>query len=190
MLKHVALLFLQLTLALIVSVDNQGWVLPLALGPVLVLDRGAFRVLVRGRLLLFLALMVGGVPLVVGTRSADVLGVPYSPEYVDASLLMLYRSLIMLVALRLFTRRIRLDELATSLQRTRFRQFGDAFALSLELLPQLRATSRNAWRAYRRGRGSSGLIAHTRDWTVDFVTNMLLYAERYSGEKVQGEAHE
>lgn len=177
------LLCVQLALAISVTFENQLILLPVALLPVLVLEPGIFRFLLRWKLLLFLAVMVGGVPLVLGDRSATFMGIPYAPDYVQATVVMASRSLVILLSLKLFTQRLSLEELAERLGRTRFRQFGEAFTLSMELLPQLRRTAVQAYGEYRRAMPGRNVVRHTLSWAVELIARVLIHAEAYQYEK-------
>jgi hypothetical protein len=177
--RPLALLAFQLGVAVCITYQN-GWLLvPVALAPVLLLDRRLFRVLLHRRLLLFLALMVVGVPALIGTKTASFMGVPYSPEYLRASLVMVLRCMVILLALRLFTSRLSLVELAERVRHTRFRQFGEAFILATELLPRFRATATQAYAEFRTGLPARNLLHHTASWTVELIARVLVDAEQY-----------
>lgn len=173
------LLAAQLGLALVITWENQALLVPLALLPVVLLDPGALRILLRWKLLLFLGVMVAGIPLVAGSRSGSFLAVPYSPEYVRISVVMAWRSVVILLALRLFTRRISLDDLAERARRTRFRRFGEAFVLSMELLPSLRETALATYREYRGSMPRRGMVGHTHSWTIELMARAMVDAERF-----------
>lgn len=172
------LLVVQLVLAVSVSYENQCLLVPLALLPVLLLDPRALGILLRWKLLLVLGAMVAGVPLVGGSRSGTLFGVPYSPEYVEVSVVMAYRSILILLALRLFTRRISLEELAERARATRFRRFGESFALAMELLPPLRTTALQAYREYRGTMPRRRVVRHTLSWTAELLARVLVHAEQ------------
>lgn len=176
--RPLLVLALQLALALSLDAGNLALLFPVALLPVLLLHPPAFRILLRWRLLAFLAAMVGAVPLVAGTRSATTLGVPYSPEYVSISLVMAARSLVILLGLRAFTGRISLSQLALAARSTRFRGFAEAFGLAMDLLPTLRDTTRVTYREYRRTLPRGGVIRHTLTWSAELMARVLVQAER------------
>jgi hypothetical protein len=178
-----AVLAFQLGLAFFITWENQLLLAPLAVVPVVVMGPGAFRMLLRWKLLAFLAVMVGAVPLLLGEKTAAFHGIPYSPEYVKATLVMASRSIVILLSLKLFTQRLSLDELADYLARTRFHQFGEAFTLSLELLPQLRGTVREAYVEYRQALPGRNVIRHTMSWTVELIARVLVHAETYQYER-------
>lgn len=177
------LLATQLLLAISITFQNQLVLVPLALLPILLLNRGLFRILLRWKLLLFLAVMLGAVPVLLGEKSASFMGIPYSPEYVQATVVMAHRSVVILLALKLFTSRLSLDELARVIARTRFRQFGEAFGLSMELLPALRSTAVQAYREYRLSLPGRGVIRHTLSWMAELIARALVHAETLQTDK-------
>ncbi len=188
--RYVALLALQIGLAVSLTYENQWILAPLALLPVILLDWRILRVLLRWKLLLFLGLVVGGVPVFLGTKTASFLGVPYAPEYVRISVVMVDRCVIILLALKLFTSRLSLDELARRVRNTRFRQFGEAFALAMELLPQVRTTARQTYNEYRLTMPRRKVIRHTVSWTIELITRVLVYAENHQYQQECGEYDE
>ncbi len=181
--RWLTLLCVQLLLAISVTFENQLILVPLALAPVAILEPRAFRMLLRWRLLLFIALMVGGVPVLLGDRSAVFMGIPYAPEYVQATVVMVERGLIILMALKLFTTRLSLEEITRQLGRTRFRQFGEAFGLAMELLPQMRAMATESYHEYRSQRRGRNPIRHILSWTAELIARAVVRAESYSYKK-------
>jgi energy-coupling factor transporter transmembrane protein EcfT len=177
------LLGAQLLIAFSIGFESLPLLVPLALLPVLVLAPAQFRILLRWKLLLFLALIVGGVPLLLGERTALFAGVRYDPEYVRIGAVMAARAIVILLALRLFTSRISLEQLAAALARTRFRQFGEAFGLGMELLPQVRAAAAECYTQYRRAMPRRRVIRHTLSWTVELMASVVVRAETYYYEK-------
>jgi energy-coupling factor transporter transmembrane protein EcfT len=178
-----ALLAAQLLVAFCITFENQLILFPLALLPVAFLAPRAFRMLLNWKLLVFLGVMVGLIPLLLGDKTATFLGIPYAPDYVRATVVMASRSLVILLSLRLFTQRLSLEELADALARTRFRQFGEAFTLAMELLPQLRGTAMQAYGEYRRAMPGRNIVRHTLSWTVELIARVLIHAETYQYEK-------
>lgn len=174
-----ALLAFQVALALSVCWERIWMPAALALAPLLLVDRGAFRVLMRGRLLAFLGAMVVLVPLTTGSRSATALGVPYSPERVGLAVVMVVRSVILLLALRAFTRRVGLSDLARRVEASRLRGLGEAFALATELLPTLRQAAAQSYEEYRRTLPGRGALRHTVHWSVEVMARATVLAERH-----------
>jgi len=176
--RPLLLLLAQLGVALSIDFNNQLLLLPLALIPVLLLRWRLFGLLLRRNLLVFLALMIGGVPILLGGRSATVLGVPYSPDYLRASVVMAARCAVILLSLKLFTSLVSLNELADRMARTRFRQFGEAFQVSMQLLPRFRASALSSYREYRASLTRRNALPHTFSWTVELIARALVEAER------------
>jgi hypothetical protein len=183
MTSTLVLLCAQLMVAFFITWENQLLLVPLALLPVVVLGPGAFRMLLRWKLLLFLAVMVGAVPLLLGHKTATFMGIPYAPAYVEATLVMASRSLVILLSLKLFTQRLSLEELAERLARTRFHQFGEAFTLAMELLPHFRHTATEAYAEYRLELPGRNPVRHTASWVIEVIARVLIHAETYQYEK-------
>lgn len=188
MIRPLILLGIQLALAISITFENQILLVPLALLPVLLLNPWLFRTLLRWKLLLFLAIMVGGVPMLLGEKTATIMGIPYSPEYVRATMVMASRCVVILLALQLFTSTLSLEELARRVSRTRFRHFSEAFMLATELLPELRGTASQAYREYRLSLPGRNVIGHTLSWTAEFIARSLVHGENLVQRKLNGVA--
>lgn len=132
------ILLVLLALALAVSYRNQLYVVPAAIVLILAVDKAVFRVLLKWKLLVFLAILVFGVPVFAGNKDAVRWGIRYSTEIFQMSLVMVYRSIIILMAIKMFTRRISIQQIAGALEKARLRQLSQVFALAMTILPGLR----------------------------------------------------
>jgi len=175
--RHVALLAAQFLLAVSITFENQVVLVPAALLPVILIDRALLRALLRLRLLLFLGAIIGGVPLLLGEKTAIFLGMPFSPEYFRSGVVMVDRCIVIMLALKLFTSRLSPEELTARARGTRFHRFGETCSLALELLPRLRNTARGTWREFRAAKPRGSFVAHTASWTIELIARVIIAAE-------------
>jgi len=155
-------LLLGLGAALLLRESNQLYLFPAALLLLTLIDPRAWRIFRRWKLWLFFFFVVAVPVLFVGTRDALWLTIPYNSRMLALNLVMLERSIIIMLAIRMFTNRLSPEALSRGLARLRLQQFDEVFGLARTMLPELQETvgaelKGVEWRkALRR---PSGLIA-------------------------------
>lgn len=188
--KYLLVLLFQFGIALSVTYSNQFYTVPLAMLPIVLTDRSVLRILRRWKLVGFLVLMIFGVPLFVGDRSALFFGIPYSPEYFKISVVMGYRSIIILFSLKMFTNRIPLRELARRMQGGRFSKFGQVFSMASDLLPELRQVAVKTYTDYKGSGRDRNIVSHNFHWVTELIVRLLLTAEETHSKTTERTHHE
>ncbi len=170
-------------LALGMSYRNLVILVPLTFALALLTDLVAIRRIFRWKFVAFLAVLVFGIPLFIGQRNALFLGVPYSPEIFRMSVVMAFRSMAILMAIKIFTAHISVEQMAAALQRVRLKQFSHVFTISMHLLPEIRRITLNTFREYRTSVQGWNIFSQTFDWTVKLIVRLLYFAEQYDANQ-------
>jgi len=131
--------FLGVIAALLLNEHNHLCLFPAALAGLALIDRRAFRIFLRWKLWLFFLLLVAIPVLVVGPRDARWINLPYNSTMLRLNLLMVERSILLMLTLRMFTNRISPAALSRGLARIHLQQFDEVFRLSQSMLPELSA---------------------------------------------------
>ena len=170
-------------LALFLSYQNLGILVPFGLGVALLVDASVLRRLFRWKFVLFLALLVFAIPVFIGQRNAMFYGIPYSPEIFRMSLVMAFRSVTILTAIKIFTSHISVEQMALALQRVRLKQFSHVFTISMRILPEIRAITLDTFREYRTSLRGNNILTETFDWTVKLIVRLLYFADRFDANQ-------
>ncbi len=185
--KSLFILTVFMAIAVSINLTNQYILFPLALVGVAILNRSVFRILLRWKLWFFLAVLILAVPLFAGDKDASLLGVSYSSELFRTGIVMVQRSIVILLGLKLFTSRISLDRLAAAMRQTRFKKFSQVFSLSMRALPGIRSITVSTFHEHRKTRGERNFFLHTFDYAVKVAVRVLQYAENFSEEHSERE---
>jgi hypothetical protein len=186
MIKYYFLLLVAyLAAALIVTYQNQFYIVPIAVISMLIIDHRAFRPFLRLKFIFFLALLVFGTPLLLGEKDAHFFRIPYSSAMFQISLIMFYRSIIILGAIKIFTNKISLVQLSTALHKIKLKKFGEALTISLETLPEIKTITRSSIGEFRKKEKSKNFIREIFDFVVHLLIKILKFAEDYHGKSVQ-----
>lgn len=181
--RYLFFLIILMIMAVSVNFTNQWFLVPVALAFLALLDLQVFRILLKWKFLLFLAILVFGVPLFAGTKDKSFLGIPYSFEIFQMSVEMAHRSVIILMSVKMFTNRISVDQMARAMQRIRLRQFSQVFALALKVLPEIRVITVNTFKEYRTRERRQNFIADAFHWLVKLMVRIIHYANTLQLEK-------
>ncbi len=174
--------------AFFLTFQNLHLMVPAALLAVFVADRRAMRIFLRGKFLLFLAILAFGIPLFIGNRADLFFGIPYSHDVFRMSLVMVSRSVVILLSIKMFTNHISVEQMAAALQRIRLNRFSEVFSISMRALPEIRIIAASTYREYRRTPKQKNLFSESFDWLVKLVVRLLTYADRFSAEdSIKGE---
>ncbi len=169
--------------ALSLSYRNAVVLLPLALTAALFTDPGALRRIFRWKFLLFLALLVFAIPVFIGERNAQFWGISYSPDIFRMSVVMAFRSIMILIAIKIFTGHISVEQMAEALQRVRLKQFSHVFSISMRILPEIRAITLDTFQEYRTSVRGWNIFSETFDWTVKLMVRLLYFADRFDANQ-------
>ncbi len=183
-----ALFFLAVfvTMAVNVSFQNQTVLVPVAWTAIFLLDRRVFRMILRWKFLLLLAVMIFGVPLFCGDRDRVLYNVPYSQEMFQMSVVMAQRSLILIMAIKMFTNRISVEQISVSLQRAGLRRFGQVFTLAMEFLPEIRSIAVATLQEHRQRTDKQNPVSGA----LSFLESLLVRVLQYAEQRVQAGDHQ
>jgi energy-coupling factor transporter transmembrane protein EcfT len=175
--KNLIILAFFILLAVSLNINNYYILFPFSLAGIGILNISVFRILSKWKLWFFLAVLVLLVPLIAGNKDSILLGISYSSDLFRTGLIMVQRSIIILLALKLFTSRISLDKLAEAMQRTRFQCFSRVFSISMQVLPDIRSITVNTFHEHRHSHRKKNFLRHTFDYAVKLSVRVLRYAE-------------
>ncbi|HOT97648.1 MAG TPA: hypothetical protein PLN61_04865 [bacterium] len=125
--------------ALLLRESTHVFLFPATLAVLAAIDLHAFRIFRRWKLWLFFILIVAFPVLLVGTRDARCLGVPYNSSMFRLNLIMVERSILLMLAIKAFTNRLSPEMLSRGLAMLHLHQFDQVFRLSQSMLPELRS---------------------------------------------------
>lgn len=171
-------LFLGVGAALLVQQTNSLFLFPAALLVLTLIDPRAWRIFRRWKLWLFFLLVVAIPVLLVAPREAQWQGIPYNPRMLELNLVMIQRSILLMLTIKIFTNRLSPEMLSRALARLRLHHFDQVFSLARSMLPELRTIvsaglQQVEWR--RALRRPSGLISQ-----LGALVARIVYATRRS----------
>ncbi len=169
-----------LVLALTSSIRNFWYLLPIAIVLVFLVDRRALTILLRWKFLLFLGILVFGIPIFIGQRDALFWGIPYSRDIFRMSVEMATRSVIILIAIKTFTGNISVEQMSHGFQRLRLVRFSEVFSVSMNLLPRIREIARETFQDFRQSCTSYYRPRAGFHFLVMLMARLLHFAESYT----------
>ncbi len=172
-------------MALSSSIHNFMYLVPLAMAMVLLVDRRALFILLRWKFLLFLSLLVFGIPLFIGQRDGLFLGIPYSREIFRMSVEMASRSVILLMAIKTFTGNISVEQMSQGFQRLRLHRFSEVFSLSMNMLPRIRQIALETFQEFRQDSRGGFRMKEAFHLLALLIARLLHFAEKYATSENQ-----
>ena len=175
--RHLLYLLLGLGAALLLRESNQLYLFPAALILLTLIDPRAWLIFRRWKLWLFFFFVVAIPVLFVGSRDALWLTIPYNSRMLTLNVVMVERSIVIMLAVKMFTNHLSPEMLSRGLARLRLQQFDEVLGLARTMLPGLQETvgaelQEVEWRkALRR---PSGLIAQ-----LGGLVSRILFAARH-----------
>jgi ABC-type multidrug transport system fused ATPase/permease subunit len=186
MIKYYLLLLAgYLIAALMLTYQNQIFIVPAAIVSMLLIDRRAFRPFLKWKFILFIAILVVGTPLILGKKDAQIFNLRYSSSIFQISLVMFYRSIIILGAIKIFTNKISMTQLSTALHKIKLKKFSDALAISMETLPEIKIITQESIGEFRKKEKSKNFIKELFDFFVHLIIKILKFAEVYHDKSIQ-----
>ncbi len=132
------LLIIFIGLAVFITYENLWYIVPAVLIVIFITEKKTFQLFLRWKFLLFLTILSVGVPLFLGTKDESFWGISYSKEYFQMSIVMVNRSIIILLSIRMFTNRISIGQISHALNRIKMQKFGQVFTISMHTLPEIK----------------------------------------------------
>lgn len=150
-------LILGITAAVCLRENNQNILFPVALSLLAIIDWRIFRLFLRWKLWFFFALLIAIPILLVGSKDAVWLGVPYNAAMLKLNILMVERSIVIMLTVKMFTNRLSFEAISRGLIRMKLVQFEQVFRLALAMLPEVRSIMMTllqnlSWRQLRTSR--------------------------------------
>lgn len=171
--------------ALFLNSNNQWCILISVFVIIFLFERRAFNILLKLKFLLFLAILLFGVPVFLGQRDMMFYGIPYSREYFRISVSMVNRSLIILLSLRMFTHRITTEQIASGIKRIGLNKFSDVLSISIGVLPDIKRIAVNTFRDFKESPRQKNIIVDAYHWTVKLFARILIFAQTYDPPKIE-----
>ncbi len=176
-------------LALFVSYDNQWYTVPAAITILMATDTTSFRVFIRWRLIFSFFALMFVIPLILGTKDAVLWGIPYSSEYFRVCLVMVYRGVIIMMALKMLTNHISLTQVSGMIESSHLRNFGKVFGTAVELTPHIRTLVTRSYRELQRERKSKNKSNYLSR-AVTLLSDIILFVEQYPHGEEEGEEND
>jgi ABC-type multidrug transport system fused ATPase/permease subunit len=171
--------------ALMLTYQNQIFIVPTAIVSMLLIDHRAFRPFLKWKFILFIAILVVGTPLILGEKDAQIFNLRYSSSIFQISLVMFYRSIIILGAIKIFTNKISMTQLSTALHKIKLKKFSDALAISMETLPEIKIITQESIGEFRKKKKSKNFVKELFDFVVHLIIKILKFAEVYHAKSIQ-----
>jgi hypothetical protein len=169
--------------ALMLTYQNQIFIVPTAIVSMLLIDHRAFRPFLKWKFILFIAILVVGTPLILGEKDAQIFNLRYSSSIFQISLVMFYRSIIILGAIKIFTNKISMTQLSTALHKIKLKKFSDALAISMETLPEI--ITQESIGEFLKKKKSKNFVKELFDFVVHLIIKILKFAEVYHAKSIQ-----
>lgn len=169
-------LILLLSVAFI-NTRNMFLIFSVAMILSMVIDLKALRPLLRWKFLLFLAILIFGVPLFIGSRESLFLGIPYSHDILMMSVNMGLRSLIILTAIKIFTNHVTTEQMGDWLKRLRLKHFSEVFATAMQIMPKVKEISLQTFEEFRHSPRQLNLFSHVFTWTAKLIARLLFFVD-------------
>ncbi len=132
--------FLGVAAALSLKEGNHLYLFPASLAVLGLAEPRAYRIFLRWKLVLFFALLVAIPVFLLSPRDGRWLGVPFNSAMLRLNLLMVERSIILMLSIKMLTNRLSPQTLSRGLSMLRLQQLERVFGISQALLPGLRET--------------------------------------------------
>jgi hypothetical protein len=178
--KNFLIFLLFLAMALMLDFSNQHIIFPFALLSIALLNISVYRLFLRWKFLLFLAILVLAVPLFIGEKDAVFMGISYATGIFRSSVVMAERSIILLMGLNHFTSRISVDQMARVMANSRFKNFSQVFSLSMKALPDVKSITTETFHEYRRVSDGRNFLPNFYHYSIKLMVRILHYAGNIS----------
>jgi hypothetical protein len=165
--------------AVLLSWNLQLFIIPPVFLTIFFIHPKAFHLFLKWKFDIFILLLLFGIPLLLGEKNATVLGIPYSYEYFQKSLVMVNRSLIILLSIRMFTGKISPEQLSLWLKKLHLHNFSEVLSISMGVLPELKAITHKSFREARLSPRNINILKRLFKAMVRFMVQILSFADHY-----------
>lgn len=177
------LLIIFIGLAVCITFENQWFIVPPVLIVIFITEKKAFELFLKWKFVLFMIILSLGIPLFLGEKDASLGGISYSKEYFQMSIVMVQRSIIILLSVRMFTNRISTAEISQGLHRIKMQKFGQVFAISMHALPEIKQITLSTITEFRKAPRSQNIFIKLYNYMVKLIVRILVYAYHYDTQK-------
>lgn len=177
--KYILIFLIFIICAFLISWESQWYLaLPvyLAIG---LIHRDALRLVFRWKFLLFIFLILFGIPLFLGDQNATVLGIKYSYEYFQKSTVMVNRSLIILFSIRMVTGKTSPEQVSNLFKKMRLKNFSEVYSIAMTVLPDLKYIARNSFQHASSSPPDSHIFKKLYEKIVILMVGVLGLADQY-----------
>lgn len=165
--------------AVLLSWHSQLFIIPPVFLTIFFIHPKAFHLFLKWKFDIFILLLLFGIPLLLGEKNAILFGIPYSYEYFQKSLVMVNRSLIILLSIRMFTGKISPEQLSMWLNKLHLHNFSKVLSISMGVLPELKVITYKSFREARPSPGNMHLFKRLFKAMVRFMIEILSFADQY-----------
>jgi hypothetical protein len=188
--KYIFIFVILIACAFLVSWKWQWYIAPPALFVITLIHRDAFQVIFQWKFLLFLFLILFGIPLFLGDKNASVLGIWYSSEYFQKSTVMINRSLIILLSIRMITGKMSPEQVSNVFKKMRLKNFSEVYSIAITVLPDLNTIARESFRHASSPPQKSHILKRFYEKIVNMMVGTLGLADQYyRDQNFQGKKH-
>lgn len=176
--------------ALSLNPSNQWYIFIPVVIIIFFSNRRAFDIFLKWKFNLLLLSLLLGVPLLLGEKDMRFLGISYSSEYFQMSLLMFNRSVLILLGIKMFTNKISIEKIAAALQKIHLYHFSILFSTALRALPEIRVIAQNTYREFRRTPRHTNVFSHLYNWLVKLMVRIVYFADQYYLDQMKQQKQE
>ncbi|OGB70067.1 MAG: hypothetical protein A2Y94_01820 [Caldithrix sp. RBG_13_44_9] len=176
--------------AVLINQTNQWFIFPPMILILFLVNRQAFHIFLNWKFDFLLFNLFVGIPLLLGKKDASWYGIPYSSEYFLMSLVMIKRSILILLGIKMFTNKISIQQISRSLQKIHLQRFSEVFSTALRVLPEVRVITHNTYREFKRTPRDKNIISHLYDWLVKLAVRILFFADQYYLDQLKHQKQE
>ena len=181
--RYLLLFFIFIILAMMIDSENQWYITLPLLTVIFFISRSSFRLFMKWKLILLLCFLAFGAPLILGIKDCSFLGIPYSSEYLMISTIMVNRSIIILLSIKMITQKIPVDQMSRGLQRIRLKQFSQVFSTALIVLPEVKLLTKTTFQEFKTRNKEGNFFSDVYYFSVKLIIKILRFADNYSPEK-------
>jgi hypothetical protein len=179
-----------IALAILLNWHTQWYIIPTVFLTIFAIHPQAFHLFLKWKFILFILLLLVGIPLLLGEKNATFWGIRYSYEYFQKSLIMVNRSLIILLSIRMFTGKIAPEQLSIWLKKVHLRNFSDVLSVSMGVLPELKTITKESYHQSQNSITNDHFLKKIFNGIVRLLVKILNFADQYYQEQTFQQSNE
>jgi energy-coupling factor transporter transmembrane protein EcfT len=189
--KRYLYLFIGILVSAVLINQSNQWLIfiPLVL-LIFLIDQQPFHIFLKWKFNLLVLNLLLGIPLILGKKDSSFFGIPYSQEYFQMSLVMINRSILILLGIKMLTNKINIQQIGQSLHKIRLQRFSEVFSTALRVLPEVKVITHNTYREFKRTPRDKNIMSHLYDWLVKLTIRILYFADQYYLDQLKHQKQE